>query len=84
MKIQVLVRLKPSVLDVQGKAVERGLSALGHEGVSNIRIGKVVEFELEGDTGEDDARARVEKLCGELFVNPIIEDCEVKLDNEVR
>ena len=47
-KIKVHVFLKPGVLDVQGKAVEGALQGLGWTGVSNARVGKLIEFDLDG------------------------------------
>ena len=51
---RVLIRPKQGILDPQGQAVERALPALGFEGVSNVRVGRMIELEVE-DTG---ARAR--------------------------
>ena len=46
MKATVHVFLKPGVLDVQGKAVEAALHGLGWPDVANVRIGRVIEFDL--------------------------------------
>ena len=77
MKYQVLVRLKPGVLDVQGKAVQRGLGQLGITEVTDVRIGRLVELEVEADS-DSSALERVEQVCRELLANPIIERYEVK------
>ena len=70
MTARVLIRPKEGILDPQGQAVERALPALGFEGVSNVRVGRLVELEVE-DTG---ARARdVRAPAGQ----PLIEDYEV-------
>ena len=75
-RFQVLVRLKPGVLDVQGKAVERGLGTLGLENISNVRIGKLIELEV--NSGEaSQAKIEVETLCQKLLANPIIENYEI-------
>jgi phosphoribosylformylglycinamidine synthase PurS subunit len=47
-KVKVHVFLKPGVLDVQGKAVEGALQGLGWAGVANARVGKLIEFDLDG------------------------------------
>ena len=77
MRMQVLVRLKAGVLDVQGKAVEAGIAELGHSGVKNVRIGRLIELEVEG---EDQAAAdkTVRQLCEQLLANPIIENFEIR------
>ncbi len=75
MKAKVLIRPKEGILDPQGKAVERALPALGFEGVSEVRVGRLVELETD-DPGQLDA------LCEKLLANPLIEDFEIVLDDE--
>ncbi len=77
MKVQVLVRLKNGVLDVQGKAVEHGVVGLGFDEVSNIRIGKLIEFDFK-DEPKDQVERRVTELCNKLLVNGIIENFEIR------
>lgn len=77
MRVQVLVRLKPGVLDVQGKAVEHGIVSLGFKEVSGVRIGRLIELDLEAQSFEQ-AKKRVEDLCEKLLVNSIIENFEIK------
>jgi phosphoribosylformylglycinamidine synthase subunit PurS len=69
-KARVLIRPKEGILDPQGQAVERALPALGFEGVSNVRVGRLVELELEDPS-------RVPEMCERLLANPLIEDYEV-------
>ena len=40
MKATVVVELKPSVLDPQGKAIQHSLSSLGFAGVEDVRVEK--------------------------------------------
>ena len=70
MRARVLIRPKNGILDPQGKAVERALPALGFDGVSHVRVGRLVELEA------DDA-ARLPDLCEKLLANPLIEDYEI-------
>lgn len=77
MKIQVLVRLKPGVLDVQGKAVEQGLHHMGFEDVQGVRVGKLIEFNIE-ETDRERAKEQVREMCSKLLTNPVIEDFEIK------
>ena len=70
MKARVLIRPKEGILDPQGQAVERALPALGFEGVSNVRVGRLVELEVE------DA-SQVPEMCERRLANPLIEDYEV-------
>jgi phosphoribosylformylglycinamidine synthase PurS subunit len=77
MRFQVLVRLKSGVLDVQGKAIETGLKDKHFEGFKNVRVGRVVELEVEGVPAEQ-ARAQVNEVCRLLLANPVIEEYEIK------
>jgi phosphoribosylformylglycinamidine synthase PurS subunit len=76
MKARVLIRPKEGILDPQGQAVERALPALGFEGVSHVRIGRLVELEVEDPS-------RLEEMCERLLANPLIEDYEVVVNEEV-
>lgn len=80
MKATVVVRLKGEVLDVQGDAVRRALGKLGFEGVKDVRVGKIVEIEIDAaHAGAPDLRARLQKMADEMLANPVIEDYEVRL-----
>ena len=78
MKARVLVRLKPGILDVQGASVQRALHGLGFAEVQALRVGKVLDIELDGVSG-DSARRRVEEMCARLLTNPVIEDYTVEV-----
>ena len=52
MKARVLVRLKPGILDVQGASVQRALQGLGFGEVQGLRVGKVLDLELDGVSGD--------------------------------
>jgi len=72
------VRLKPGILDVQGASVQRALHGLGFAEVQGLRVGKVLDLELDAPSG-DTARRRVEEMCVRLLTNPVIEDYTVEL-----
>jgi len=67
---RVLVRPKAGILDPQGQAIERALPALGFDGARNVRVGRLIELELE-DTGQ------LEQMCKQLLTNPLVEDYEI-------
>jgi phosphoribosylformylglycinamidine synthase subunit PurS len=75
-KATVLVRLKREVLDPQGDAVKRQLSTMGFGGVREVRIGKLIEIEIEGGGG-DDLKQRLTRMADEMLANTTIEDYEV-------
>ena len=70
LRARVLIRPKQGILDPQGQTVERALPALGFEGVSEVRVGRMVELRV------DDV-SRVGEMCEKLLANPLIEDYEI-------
>lgn len=83
MRARVLVRLKPGILDAQGVTVKRALTSLGFSEVQDVRVGKVVDVDLDG-LGPEDARRRVDEMCARLLYNPVIEDFTVELLTDTR
>ena len=69
---RVLIRPKEGILDPQGQTVERALPALGFEGASHVRIGRMVELEVEDPS-------QLPAMCEKLLANPLIEDYEVEV-----
>ena len=57
MKARVFVTLKSGVLDPAGQAVEKNLLRLGFDGVSGVRIGKMVELTLDPKSASSKAEA---------------------------
>ena len=78
MKARVLVRLKPGILDVQGTSVKRALEGLGFGEVRDLRVGKVLEVELDAPDSAR-ARGRIEEMCARLLSNPVTEDFTVEI-----
>jgi phosphoribosylformylglycinamidine synthase subunit PurS len=76
--VRVDVMLKAGIADPQGQTIEKALPALGYEGVKNVRVGKVIEFEIEA-AGEDEARASAREMCDRLLANTVIESYEVTI-----
>jgi len=72
-KVSVYVTPKAGVVDPQGAVVERAMPALGHTGAHNIRVGRYITLEVEGDD-PGKAKADVDDMCRRLLANPIIED----------
>ena len=78
MKATVYVRLKEEVLDPQGDAVKRALDALGFAGVRGVRVGKLIEIDLDPAAGATpDIEQRLQKMADEMLANTVIEDYEV-------
>jgi phosphoribosylformylglycinamidine synthase PurS subunit len=80
MKVTVYVRLKGEVLDPQGDAVKRALGTLGFDGVASVRIGKLVEIEVDDKLAKaPNFEKRLQKMADEMLANPVIEDYEIRL-----
>jgi phosphoribosylformylglycinamidine synthase len=75
-KALVHVRLKPDVLDPQGKAIRHDCGNLGYGAVAAVRQGKLFEIDLSAES-EAVARRLVSELCDKLLANPVIEDYEI-------
>ena len=71
-KVNVYVTLRESVVDPQGTAAKEALQTMGYSEVENVRIGKLIELDLEGSTA--DIEVRVKEMCEKLLVNEVIED----------
>ncbi len=76
MTARVLIRPKEGILDPSGQTVERALRALGFGGVSDVKVGRLVELEV-------DDPAQVPEMCERLLANPLIEDYEVVVLEDV-
>jgi len=82
-KATIRVTFKPGVLEPQGKAVLHSLHTLGFEGVRQVRVGKLIEMELDAADPEA-ARADLSKMCEELLASPVIENYEIALNGDAR
>jgi phosphoribosylformylglycinamidine synthase subunit PurS len=73
MRVKIFVSLRSGVLDPQGKAIERSLHTLGYGEVQEVRMGKVLELEMDAASREA-AESRIREMCDKLLANPVIED----------
>ena len=72
-KAKVYVKLRESILDPEGSAVQGSLQKLGFSEVKNVRIGKMIELEVDRTQGKG-IESRIEEMCRMLLVNEVIED----------
>ena len=70
-RVAIDVLLKHEILDPQGRAVEQAMPGLGHDGVSDVRVGK--HLELDVDAEGDALAVAVETMCTDFLTNPVIE-----------
>lgn len=78
MKARVTILLKDGVLDPQGEAIRHALGGLGHDGVTGVRQGKLIELDLNA-TDAEAARAEVAKMCEGLLANTVIEKYSIEI-----
>src|SRR5438445_11802377 len=78
---RVIVTPKPVVNDPQGVTVKQGLASLGFREVSDVRVGKYIEVNLD-TSSEHEARERGEAMCRQLPANHVIEDFRFAIEPE--
>jgi len=82
MKARVYVTLKSGILDPQGQAVLHALGSLGYSGVRDVRVGKLLELDLEKKE-KSQAEADLKTMGDRLLANPITEDYRFDLLDEL-
>ena len=81
MKAKVTVTLKQGILDPQGQAVRNALESMDGRSVKNVRVGKLIEIEID----ENDSSAAMtifRNMCDKLLANPVTEDYHIELLKE--
>ena len=74
---QIHITLKPALLDTQGATVLKALHQLGHTQVNNVRIGKLIEVQLDDLATPTQQQAQLETMCRQLLANSVIEDFSI-------
>ena len=77
-KATVLIKRRSTILDPQGKAVEIGAKHLGLNNITNTRIDKFIQFDVDAKD-KNAAEKEVAEYCKKLLANPIMEDFEFTL-----
>lgn len=73
MKAKIFVTLKSGILDPQGRAIQQSLHTLGFLTVEEVRMGKVIELDLN-ETDMTAAEKTIKAMCEKLLANTVIED----------
>ena len=75
MKATVIVELKPSVLDPQGKAIQHALHSLAFSSVEDVRVGKLFRISLtDSDLSREDLEEQLRQMCQRLLANTVVEN----------
>ncbi|GAA5522567.1 phosphoribosylformylglycinamidine synthase subunit PurS [Aliifodinibius salicampi] len=77
-KATVNVTLRKSILDPQGKAAHHALKDLGLTNIEEVRIGKLIELNIDADD-KDTAFDIAETACTKLLANEVMEDFEITI-----
>ncbi len=70
-RVAVDVLLKRDILDPQGRAVTEALPSLGYDGISDVRVGKHLEFDVTATGAALDTL--MADMCHGFLTNPVIE-----------
>lgn len=81
-RLEIRVKPRPGLLDPQGKAIHHSLNSLGWEGVDDVRMGKAIYIDMQADSSEKALEA-ADAMCRKLLANPVTEDFEVSLVEEL-
>ena len=68
-------------MDPAGEAARSATKRLGIDGVTQIRIGKSIELEIEAEN-QGDAQSKIELISDRLLSNPVIEDWNMEFKDE--
>jgi len=77
-KATVNITLRKSILDPQGKAAHQALQNLGMFDIDRVRIGKLVELDIDAPS-KDRAKEIAENACTQLLANEVMEDFEITI-----
>lgn len=78
-KANIVITLRPSILDPQGKATQRALRSIGHEAVAQVRMGKYIEMWINA-ASEEEARTAAEEACRGVLANSVMEDFRIEVE----
>lgn len=77
MKAKVIVKLKDTVLDPQGQAIQQLLEQRGYKNIADVRVGKFIEFDLDGMNASEGEKMLAE-IADRVLANPIIESFQIE------
>lgn len=74
MKFKAEIDIMPldALLDPQGKAVSQGMTTIGLNEITNVRIGRHIQLFVDA-ADKATATAKIEEACKKLLVNQVME-----------
>ncbi|HEY8541928.1 MAG TPA: phosphoribosylformylglycinamidine synthase subunit PurS [Pseudothermotoga sp.] len=82
-RAKIEIMFKDGVLDPQGNAVKQALHHLGFGNVKDIRMGKIIEINIDVKN-QTELKSEIEQMCEKLLVNPVIEKYLILSVEEIR
>ena len=76
-QLRVLVSLKTSVFDPQGRTTLEALHGLGYKAITDLRQGKSSLLTFDGIT-EEEARSQAQEMASKVLSNPVIESFKIE------
>ena len=80
-KAKVTITLRKSILDPQGKATHHALQNLGLSSINQVRIGKVVELNINAENN-DEALEIAKTASEQLLANTVMEDYDIQITSD--
>jgi len=77
-KAIVNVTLRKSILDPKGKASHHALQNLGLNEIKEVRIGKLIELDIDAGS-EEEAKKIADTACTQLLANEVMEDYTINI-----
>jgi phosphoribosylformylglycinamidine synthase PurS subunit len=74
MNVRVHVSLKNGVLDPQGRAIHHSLEGLGFDGVKDVRVGRLIELDVDEGVSDE----ALDDMCRKLLANMVIENFRIE------
>ncbi len=71
------MKLKSDILDAPGRVVAERLVDMGFSEVKDVRIGKIIELELEA-VDREAIEERVAQMCEKLLSSAVVEDYAIQ------
>lgn len=78
-KAKIIVRLKDTILDPQGKTIQHALETLGYKDIESLRSGKFFEINLNTDN-EEKAKTIIDEICRKILSNPVTEEYQFTVE----
>ncbi|MFN2595243.1 MAG: phosphoribosylformylglycinamidine synthase subunit PurS [Actinomycetota bacterium] len=77
-RAHVTVTLKDGIADPQGQTIERALPALGFKGVTDVRVGKHIEVQIDA-VDKEAAEVALDEMSKAFLANPVIESYRIDI-----